>query len=128
MDTLSLLKELEAGTRSYSEVLQMIRNPLPPIPAQSSGKYARKLKIRICDEGKTIPIPGLPFWFVKLGSRISLKFIAKYHKPEKNANYNLKEIFPYIHEAIDTLSNYPPFELVSIEDRVDHSLVFIETK
>lgn len=117
----NILKKLEQGQITSQQAIKYINKYQPN---SKPTKTSSKLKITIIDsdEGKSIRLPGIPFWIItslgNTGLKIA-KFVALKSKTiddETKQYLRILDDFD-IREIFYELKNQPPFDLVNIEEK-----------
>lgn len=115
MSYLSILEKVEDGHLTVKQAIKEIEKE-----AKHQQKYrAKKIKLCIVDEERTISLPGIPFRFVNFFFKLCASFI-QFDQGEVHNQLNQEEldtILMNLEEVLKGMKEYPPLELIHLKSK-----------
>jgi hypothetical protein len=137
---IKILNDIDSQKLSVADGLIAINSISPEVKKQ---KRARKMKISVVDEGKRVRIPAMPFWFLSIFCKFSLKYgNKKLNKSFKEDIFDSDEDAEFLKSSCDInldnitsadidlflkeLRNFGSFTFVDVYDGEDNTSVKID--
>lgn len=141
MDSIiKILSDIDSQKLSVADGLIAINSISPEVKQQ---KRARKMKIAVIDEGKKVRIPAMPFWFLSIFCKFSLRYgNKKLRKSCKKNIFDSDEDAEFLKSSCDInldnitsadvdlflkeLRNFGSFNFIDVYDGEDNTSVKID--
>ncbi|WP_195217890.1 hypothetical protein [Turicibacter sanguinis] len=122
MSYLYLLDRIEEGRITVKQAIKEIEKD-----TQHKLEYrAKKIKVRIIDEGKVIRLPALRFGMIKAMLKICppfVRFITKHMATTEESNEMVEIVIDGFSELLDLMRGYPPINLIHIKSEENEVMI-----
>lgn len=115
MSYLFILEKVEEGRLTVKQAIKEIEKE----SKRQQKHHAKKIKLCIVDDERTISLPGVSFGFVKVFLKLCAPFIQLDHDQiqDKFNKEELDTMLINLEEVLKVMKEYPPLELIHIKSK-----------